>query len=348
LQASPEGLGHYFPDVADLLPPFELERKAFDWNEFERSLQASPGAGTSSGTSFSPIVPVAAALGLSLSLPTTNSAGLNITPQSPQSSPSDIDHGSPVIESTTVLPNTSEPLHENPTVSAPLQQEARPQLVLGERRHTISMFGTSRDSHRRSLVHRTNAIDHESGPSHNRSEFSSPLSSRPSSTAASPRLKKRKSLTLPSWLAKVRDGKSSVSPGHITPSSDVDVGKEHRLRRLYKEKGKAHTTPFPYIVSPESILLVSEARSIDEIEHALPESAAADCKPVEEVSLFETVLPKETKTWVFVQLLELHQEEFEQRLLEGRWSVAHASRERWVGRDAGMRELIKLSRVSRL
>ncbi|KAG8808983.1 hypothetical protein FRC17_003670, partial [Serendipita sp. 399] len=41
MTTSPDGLGHYSPDVADLLhiPPFELEPRAFDWDEFERSIR---------------------------------------------------------------------------------------------------------------------------------------------------------------------------------------------------------------------------------------------------------------------------------------------------------------------
>jgi F-box/leucine-rich repeat protein 2/20 len=46
------------------------------------------------------------------------------------------------------------------------------------------------------------------------------------------------------------------------------------------------------------------------------------------------------------QLVVLHQEDFERRLAQNKWSVIHASNERWVGKDAGMRELIKLTRVS--
>ena len=127
--------------------------------------------------------------------------------------------------------------------------------------------------------------------------------------------------------------------------SPLSVGRDilpHRPRKLCKEKGRAQTTPvnFPFIVMQDSIV-----QDLFIGAEVTPEAADGSIKPVEEVSLFETLLPREMKLYVLMQLVVVHQEEFEIRLREGRWSVAHASRERWVGKDAGMRELVKLSRV---
>ncbi|CAG8712153.1 13659_t:CDS:2, partial [Acaulospora colombiana] len=118
-------------------------------------------------------------------------------------------------------------------------------------------------------------------------------------------------------------------------------------RRLYKDKGRAHTAPvtFPFVVTPEAILNAAQPRPGEVEDNVLAEPPTI--KPLEVVSLFETMLPQETKLLVMGQLVISHQEEFEQKVKEGKWSVAHAKGTRWVGKDAGMRELIKLTRVSK-
>ncbi|KAG1886032.1 hypothetical protein F4604DRAFT_1877965 [Suillus subluteus] len=66
-------------------------------------------------------------------------------------------------------------------------------------------------------------------------------------------------------------------------------------------------------------------------------------------NLFDEALPRELKLQVFSALISLHEDEFELWKSSGRWtaSKASSSKYRWVGRDRGMRELVKLSRVSK-
>lgn len=66
-------------------------------------------------------------------------------------------------------------------------------------------------------------------------------------------------------------------------------------------------------------------------------------------NLFDEALPRELKLQVFSALISLHEDEFQLWKSSGQWtaSKASSSKYRWVGRDRGMRELVKLSRVSK-
>lgn len=66
-------------------------------------------------------------------------------------------------------------------------------------------------------------------------------------------------------------------------------------------------------------------------------------------NLFDEALPRELKLQVFSALISLHEDELQLWKSSGRWtaSKASSSKYRWVGRDRGMRELVKLSRVSK-
>lgn len=66
-------------------------------------------------------------------------------------------------------------------------------------------------------------------------------------------------------------------------------------------------------------------------------------------SVFDDALPRELKLQIFSALISLHEDEFQLWKSSGQWttSKASSSKYRWVGRDRGMRELVKLSRVSK-
>ncbi|KAG2138697.1 uncharacterized protein EDB93DRAFT_1090447 [Suillus bovinus] len=66
-------------------------------------------------------------------------------------------------------------------------------------------------------------------------------------------------------------------------------------------------------------------------------------------SVFDEALPRELKLQVFSALISLHEDEFQLWKSSGQWTAlkASSSKYRWVGRDRGMRELVKLSRVSK-
>jgi hypothetical protein len=365
LSASPEGLSHYSPDVADLLhmPPYELERKAFDWDEFERSLRASPGAGPSSGvTPFIPIDSLSGGLGLMLA---SSSTGINPVDSLDSPEEFNVQGHSPLTQgvsedhdqagSSASNTNAIEQITTSEAINPPTVRNTPP----GDRRHTVSMFvrpapepaPTRTIIHRKSLMlpgsSNTGSSLFARGRIDSIDSASQAGPSRPYSAGASPRGKKR-SLILPSWLSKSKENKTGNSTGsHDLEGGRPSHGLSHRPRRLYKDKGRAHTAPvqFPFVITPEAILNAAQPRP-GEVESVVAEPI--DIKPVEVVSLFETMLPQEIKLCVMARLVIIHQEDFEQRIKEGKWSVAHAKGTRWVGKEAGMRELVKLTRVGNL
>lgn len=69
--------------------------------------------------------------------------------------------------------------------------------------------------------------------------------------------------------------------------------------------------------------------------------------PLHARDLFDEMLPRELRLRVFSALVSLHETDHEQLEKSGKWTVlvASSSKNRWVGRHRGMRELVKLSRV---
>ncbi|KAF8559938.1 RNI-like protein [Imleria badia] len=72
--------------------------------------------------------------------------------------------------------------------------------------------------------------------------------------------------------------------------------------------------------------------------------------PLHARDLFDEMLPRELRLRVLSALISLHEADHEQLKKSGKWSVlvASSSKNRWVGRNRAMRELVKLSRVSKL
>ncbi|TFK56776.1 RNI-like protein [Heliocybe sulcata] len=64
---------------------------------------------------------------------------------------------------------------------------------------------------------------------------------------------------------------------------------------------------------------------------------------------FDESLPRELKLHIFRLLVLAHAREHQDLVADGKWTAlkASSSRNRWVGKDRGVRELIKLSRVSK-
>ena len=100
-----------------------------------------------------------------------------------------------------------------------------------------------------------------------------------------------------------------------------------------KSKGRSYSSPFPQSV-------------FDIIPHG--NSDVFVPVPVALRNLFDEALPRELKLQVFSALVALHEDEFQRWKQSGQWTVlkASSSKYRWIGRDRGMRELVKLSRVS--
>jgi F-box and leucine-rich repeat protein 2/20 len=63
-------------------------------------------------------------------------------------------------------------------------------------------------------------------------------------------------------------------------------------------------------------------------------------------NLFDRMLPWELRLRTFGFLVEIHEDDHGRRVRQGRWTATKASKHKWVGRDQGIRELVRLTRVS--
>ncbi|EJD45774.1 RNI-like protein [Auricularia subglabra TFB-10046 SS5] len=101
-------------------------------------------------------------------------------------------------------------------------------------------------------------------------------------------------------------------------------------------KTRAYTSPFP--MSTRAI----DADPEDDLDDDLSNTVVLAPR-----SQFDYKLPREIKLTIFKTLLHLHEADHEERVRSGAWTVAKAGRERYVGREKGLKELFRLSRVSR-
>ncbi|KAH7915697.1 hypothetical protein BJ138DRAFT_997361 [Hygrophoropsis aurantiaca] len=71
--------------------------------------------------------------------------------------------------------------------------------------------------------------------------------------------------------------------------------------------------------------------------------------PVEVRNYFDEALPRELRLQILSALVSLHEAEHNRRKDDKQWTAikASSSKHRWVGKDRGLRELVKLSRVSK-
>lgn len=68
--------------------------------------------------------------------------------------------------------------------------------------------------------------------------------------------------------------------------------------------------------------------------------------PIISRNYFDEMLPRELRLRVLTSLVALHEAEHDRAVKEGDWTVMQASKNRWVGKDKAVRELVKFSRVS--
>lgn len=84
--------------------------------------------------------------------------------------------------------------------------------------------------------------------------------------------------------------------------------------------------------------------STDELVNSASAEIFEDALPK---NLFDALLPREVKLKVFSLVVEGCIEEEELITQERSWTASRAARERWIGERAGLRELVKMSRVCR-
>ena len=101
-----------------------------------------------------------------------------------------------------------------------------------------------------------------------------------------------------------------------------------------RTKGRAYSSPLPLPLVAFDYIPLAPADIYEE---------PPDPKP----SHFNDWLPHELKLQILASLVQLFEQEFEKRVADGKWTAhkASSSRHKWVGKDKGIRELFKLSRV---
>ena len=135
-----------------------------------------------------------------------------------------------------------------------------------------------------------------------------------------------------SYLALDRvDGRSTPAlPDHFSNYSATRSAIEDRIR---KTNGRSNSDPFPL---PYAFDLVSPDTS----------DAFAPITVINRPNLFDGILPREIRLRIFGFLVKIYEEDHARKISEGRWTANKASKNKWVGRDRGIRELVRLRRVS--
>jgi F-box/leucine-rich repeat protein 2/20 len=113
---------------------------------------------------------------------------------------------------------------------------------------------------------------------------------------------------------------------------DVGLPVYPRPHDGFKGKARSYSSPLPL-------------SSLDLIPIVTP--AVYEPIPAVVRNYFEE-FPKELRLQVLSSLVTLHEAEYQRWVREGQWTVLKASsrKNEWVGKDRGIRELIKFSRVS--
>jgi F-box/leucine-rich repeat protein 2/20 len=131
-------------------------------------------------------------------------------------------------------------------------------------------------------------------------------------------------------LDRVDGGSEPALPDHYPIYSAARSAIEGRIR---KTNGRSNSDPFPL---PYAFDLVSPDTS----------DAFVPITVINRPNLFDGILPREIRLRIFGFLVKAYEEDHARKISEGRWTVNKASKNKWVGRDRGIRELIRLRRVS--
>ena len=141
----------------------------------------------------------------------------------------------------------------------------------------------------------------------------------------------------------VRDFRSRTPVASPVVETDLAWGAIHAYRaprvtdpNALRTKGRSYSSPLPLQTSVFDIVPLAPA----DIFAPIP-------TPIVVIDYFDEYLPHELKLHIFIALVIIHQAEYEKKLRDAKWTAlkAASSRNKWVGRDRGIRELFKLSRV---
>ena len=103
---------------------------------------------------------------------------------------------------------------------------------------------------------------------------------------------------------------------------------------ILRSKGRSYSSPFPLPTSPFDIVPLTPAE--------ISEPVRVDVR-----NYFDEDLPRELKLHILASIVGLYEAEHARAVSSGKWTAITAgrSRNRWVGIEKGVRELLKLSRV---
>ncbi|KAJ7492144.1 hypothetical protein FB451DRAFT_1021797 [Mycena latifolia] len=116
--------------------------------------------------------------------------------------------------------------------------------------------------------------------------------------------------------------------------NDSALALELEYKSMPALKSRAQSLPFP--VNALDLIPASTADVFSPIKLVIP-------------NYFDDVLPRELRVHVMLSLIAVHETDHARALKDGQWSVtkASSSRNKWVGRDKALRELVRFSRVSK-
>jgi F-box/leucine-rich repeat protein 2/20 len=103
--------------------------------------------------------------------------------------------------------------------------------------------------------------------------------------------------------------------------------------RPRKANGRSYSDPYPL---PHSFDVVSSYTT----------DAFVPIPVINPPNLFDGMLPRELRLRIFGFLIQIYEEDHARRVCEGRWTANKAAKHKWVGHDQGVRELMRLRRVS--
>ncbi|KAG9222374.1 hypothetical protein CCMSSC00406_0002709 [Pleurotus cornucopiae] len=140
------------------------------------------------------------------------------------------------------------------------------------------------------------------------------------------------------WYGDFKPSPNSQIISSLNNSLELAIDLDQQKLPLYhttpRAKGRSNSSPFP--ISALDLVVPSSNDIFAPI-------------PLIIRNYFDEALPRELKLYIFQALVHLHEEDYSRAVRDGTWSMmkASSSKGRWVGRDRGARELVKLSRVSR-
>ncbi|PPQ77015.1 hypothetical protein CVT25_014832 [Psilocybe cyanescens] len=199
--------------------------------------------------------------------------------------------------------------------------------LLGTVLTTTSLFGPSRTPSNisRQLILDQNANNNESpllDPTGQAAPHSPPI---PSSALSI--IEREPSSYPPAWytVSKSKPPIVATQPGIIhlpTPRASL------------KPKVRSKSSPYP--ISALDFIPATSSDIFQPIPIVIP-------------NYFDLILPKELRLHILRSLIDVHEQDYLHSVRDGRLTAARASssRGRWVGKDKGIRELFKLSRVSK-